>query len=82
VLKDLLNLSEANLKDKEQEEFDREFDSVNRQEQMKDDLDNAEKAIQSVDSISFVHLNSHFRNHSLIADKINSISNLGWKAHS
>jgi len=47
---------------------------------MKDDLDNAVKAIQSVDNVSFINLNSHFRNHSLITNKINSISNLGWKA--
>lgn len=63
-----------------QNEFDKEFESINQQEQIKDDLDNAVKAIQSVDKISFINLNSHFTNHSLITDKINSISNLGWKA--
>ena len=47
---------------------------------MKDDLDNAVKAIQTVDNVSFLNLNSHFRNHSLITTKINSILNLDCKA--
>jgi len=79
-INNLLNLKIEENDDKSLKEFDREFEAVNQQEQLKDDLDNANKAIQSVDNISFINLNSHFSNHSLIADKINSMDNLSWKA--
>jgi len=68
-----------NNSDSEKKEFDQTFESVDNQVSLNNDLDKALDAVQD-ESFSFLNLSSHFKNHSLVADKINELPNMSWKA--
>jgi len=70
-----------NKSDDEKLDFDNQFESIKTQMNLSTDLDKAIDVVQD-ESFSFLNLSSKFTDHSLIADKINELPNLGWKATS
>mmetsp|Transcript_66459 Transcript_66459/g.143370 ORF Transcript_66459/g.143370 Transcript_66459/m.143370 type:complete len:107 (+) Transcript_66459:778-1098(+) len=67
--------------DSEKVEFEKEFDSVKSEVNLNNDLDKALETVND-DSISFLNLSSTFKNHDLVANKINEMPEIGWTASS